>query len=68
MRVIWSEYAFLMMVLYKLEIFLSGHLVVCRFSMFVMNKLSYSECVRLSVCVAFFKRLSLDFISRAGHC
>lgn len=44
--------------------------------MFVMNKLFYSECVRLSVCVAFFKRfdeervrmnnLSHDFISRAG--
>lgn len=44
--VIWSEYAFLVMileVLYKLEIFISCHLVVfVIFYKFVMNKLFYS--------------------------
>lgn len=45
---IWSEFAFLMMFLYKLENFISlppG--CFCHFYMFVMNKLFYSESARL---------------------
>lgn len=49
-----DENAFLTMALealYKLEIFISYHLAVfCHFYMFVMNKLFYSECIRLKEC------------------
>lgn len=53
-----DENAFLTMALealYKLEIFISYHLAVfCHFYMFVMNKLFYSECIRLKECWLIF--------------